>query len=179
MKNARSIYWGIIVIGLIIVSGGIYYLLDGFDPVKVYFFNGATRTVIGKEYYIPNDHKIFRTKMDSATIDLENETLKGKLTTVVYQDQWINKDSIHCFIGASQDSIKEALRIPPGYDCKKFSTNRIYRIFITQNQWTQPTPETIEEIMAIKSMEEGDVFQPLTFELYHRDKSLHVEKWVK
>ncbi|MEM0940587.1 MAG: hypothetical protein AAF600_10235 [Bacteroidota bacterium] len=179
MKSIRPIYWGVIVIGLMIVLVGIYHLLGGFDPIKVNFFDGATRTVIGKEYYIPNDHKTFRTKMDSATIDLENGTLIGKLTTVVYQDGWIKKDSIHCFIGASQDSIKEVLRVPPGYDYRRFSTNRIYRVIITQNQWTQPTPETIEEIMEIKSTEEGDTLQPFTFELYYRNRSLYVEKWIK
>ncbi len=179
MKKARSFYTLIIVVCLLVISVGIYYILGGFDPIEVYFFDGTNRTVVGKEYYLPDQRKDFFEKLDSAKADLLQGTLKGNLTAVIYQNDWKKKDSIHCFIGASQDSVKGVLRIPAGYEYKQFETNKIYKVFITQNRWIQPTPGTIEEIMEVKSIEEGEVLHPYSFELYYRDGSFSVEKWVK
>ena len=91
----------------------------------------------------------------------------------------MEKDSIHCFIGASRDSIQGLVRIPAGYLYKQFTTDKVYKIFMTKSGWVRPLPETIEEIMKVRSIEEGEVLQPLTFELYYEDGSFSVEKWVK
>ena len=147
--------------------------------MEVYFFGGTDRTVIGKEYFIPDDKKDFYIKMDSAKADLLSGMLKGKLTAVIYQDEWRERDSLHCFIGASQDSVKGVVRLPAGYEYKQFSTDRIYKIFITQSGWVIPSPKSIEETLEVKSIEEGEVLQPITFELYYEDGSLSVEKWVR
>ncbi len=179
MKKHRSFYTVIIVVCILIISVGVYYLLGGFDPIRIYYFAGTNRTVIGKEYYLPDQRKDFWEKLDSAKADLLDGTIKGNLVAVVYQDEWTDRDSIHCFIGASQDSTQGVLRIPAGYEYKQFETERIYKVFMTQNRWIQPTPGTIEEIMEVKSIEEGEVLQPYSFELYYRDGSSSVEKWVK
>ncbi|MEM7298066.1 MAG: hypothetical protein AAF391_07350, partial [Bacteroidota bacterium] len=83
------------------------------------------------------------------------------------------------FIGASQDDINGVVRMPAGYQYKHFKTDRIYRIFITQHPLVMPTPDEIEQMMEIKAIEEGELLQPVTFELYYEDNSLSVEKWVK
>ena len=153
--------------------------MGGFDEIEVYFFEGRERTVIGKEYFIPNDDNSFIEKMDNAKAALMAGTLRGKLTSVIYQDEWMEKDSIHCFIGASRDSIQGLVRIPAGYLYKQFTTDKVYKIFMTKSGWVRPLPETIEEIMKVRSIEEGEVLQPLTFELYYEDGSFSVEKWVK
>jgi len=178
MKRASVIYIVIIVISLSIISGSLYYLLGGFDPVEIYFFNGMTRTVIGREYILPDDNKHFRQQMDSTKADLSDGILKGTLTAVVYSDEDL-QDSIRYFIGASQDSIKGVARVPAGFDYRQYRTKRIYKLFITQSDWVSPTPQKIEELMLIKSIEEGEILKTYTFELYYEDGSRSVEKWVK
>jgi len=177
--KSRIPYIVVIIICLTIISIGTYYVLGGFDKTEVYFFEGTERTVIGKEHFIPDDRKSFEMVMDSAKADLLKGLLKGKLTAVIFQDEWQERDSIHCFIGTAQDSIKGVVRLPVDYEYQKFSTNRIYKIFVTQSMWVVPSPEKIEEIMGVKSIEEGEVLQPITFELYYEDGSFSVEKWVK
>ncbi|MBC6401965.1 MAG: hypothetical protein GDA37_13355 [Ekhidna sp.] len=75
--------------------------------------------------------------------------------------------------------IKGVARIPAGFDYRQYRTEKIYKIFITQSDWIRPTPESIEEMMLIKSIEEGEVLKPYTFELYYQDGSFSVEKWIQ
>lgn len=177
MKRAKVIYLSIIIVCLSIISFSTYFILGGFDPIEIYFFEGTTRTVTGNEYVIPN--RQFASKMDSVKSKLTEFKLKGRLTSVIYQDGSVSEDSIHCFIGVSQDSVKGVQRMPAGFDYKLFQTDKIYKIFITQHPLVRPVPETIEEIMQAKASEEGEVLQPYTFELYYQDGSLSIEKWVK
>jgi len=178
MKRAKAFYLSFIVACLAIIAGCIYYLMGGFDPVEIYFFEGNTRTVIGREYVLRDDNKYFQREMDSIYADIQAGTLKGMLTAVIYQDEHL-KDSTRYFLGASQDGSKGVARVPAGFDYRQFSTDRIYKIFITQSGWVSPTPKEIEEIMQVKSIEEGEILKPYTFELYYKDGSFSVEKWVK
>ncbi|GAB4233752.1 MAG: hypothetical protein Tsb0034_07110 [Ekhidna sp.] len=179
MQRAKFLYLTIIIICLVIISFSTYYTLGGFDPVEVYFFDGTNRTVIGNAHYIPNQGKDFRQRMDSVKAEIDAGKLKGRLTAIIYQHDSIPDDSVLCFIGASQDGSKGVMRMPAGYEYRQFKTNRIYRIFITQHPLARPNPEEIEQIMELKSIEEGEVLQPHTFELYYQDGSLSIEKWVK
>ncbi|MDE0472766.1 MAG: hypothetical protein OXH57_12585 [Ekhidna sp.] len=178
MKRARAIYLAIIVISLSIISVSLYYVLGGFDPIKIYFFDGTTRTVIGREYVLPDDNKYFQHQMDSIKSDMSDGNLRGMLTAVVYQDEEL-QDSIRYFIGASQDSIRGVARVPAGFDYRQFRTRKIYKIFITQSHWISPTPQKMEELMLIRSIEEGEILKPYTFEIYYEDGSFSIEKWVK
>ena len=144
MKKAKTLYFVIIAVCLSAISAGVYFILGGFDPVEIYFFNGTTRTVIGREYILADDNKYFQQQMDSAKADLLRGNLTGMLTAVVYQDEDL-KDSIRYFIGASQDSIEGVVRVPAGFDYRQYRTERIYKIFVTQSGWVSPTPEEIEE----------------------------------
>lgn len=182
MQRAKYLYLSVIILCLVIISGCIYYVLGGFDPVEVYLFDGpAERTVIGKEYFLPaNDNsKEYNERMTEAWQDIQNGTLKGQLTSVIYVNDTLSKDSIHCFIGASFEEIKGVMRMPSGYEYRQFTTNRIYKIFVTQHALARPTPEENEQLMQVRSIEEGEVLQPYTFELYYEDNSLSIEKWVK
>ncbi len=147
--------------------------------MEVYYFEGINRTVIGKEYFLPDDNKTFREKMDSIRMDLTAGILKGKLAAVIYQDEWNESDSLHCFVGVAQDSVKGVVRLPSGYEYQQFETSRIYKVFMTQSRWVIPSPESIEEVLTVKSIEQGEVLQPITFELYYEDGSFSVEKWVR
>lgn len=178
MKKAKTRYLVIIVTCLMLIAGGMYYVLGGFDPVEIYLMNGTTRTVIGREYVLPKDNKYFQQRMDSTKAAILDGNLKGKLTAVVYQDEQLI-DSIRYFIGASQDSIKGVARVPAGFDYRQYRTSKIYKIFITQSGWIRPTPASIEEMMQVKSIEEGEILKSYTFELYYEDGSFSVEKWVK
>lgn len=150
--------------------------------MEVYFFDGsAERTVIGKEYFLPgNDNsKAYHQRLGEAWEDIQQGVLKGKLTSIIYQNDTLSGDSVHCFIGASFEEIKGVMRMPSGYEYRQFRTGRIYKIFVTQHQLARPTPEENEELLQVKSIEQGEVLQPITFELYYEDNSLSVEKWVK
>lgn len=179
MQKSVYLYLSIIVVCVLIISTSVYYGLGGFEKTEIFFFEGTTRGVIGREHLIPNDRKTYFEKMDSARMDLQNGKLKGNLTSIIYNNSHLEGDSIRCFIGAFQDGVSGVVRMPAGFEFRQFKTDRIYKIFLTQHLIVRPTPGKIEEILEVKSIEEGELLQPFTFEIYYEDNSMSIEKWVK
>lgn len=179
MKRAKLIYSAIIVVCLIIIMWSTYYTLGGFDPVEVFVMEGKERTVIGKEYIEKYDYDAFGKKMKETRKAIDSGRLKGMLTVVFFENDTIGSDSIHYFLGASKDEVKNVVMLPAGYDYKEFETNKILKVFMTQHPLVRPNPEEINELMEIKAIEEGVVLQPVWFELYYQDESLSVEYWAK
>jgi len=179
MLRAKIIYSVIIVVCLGIIAWSTYYTLGGFDPVEVYVMEGNERTVIGKEYIESYDYEEFHARMQETIAQIDSGRLKGMLTVVVYENENIGKDSIHYFLGASQDVIKNVVRLPAGYEYKEFRTEKVFKMFITQHFLVRPSPEEIDELAQIKAIEEGVILQPLSFELYYEDQSLSVERWAQ
>lgn len=179
MKRAKLIYSAIIVVCLIIIMWSTYYTLGGFDSVEVFVMEGKERTVIGKEYIEKYDYDAFGKKMKETRKAIDSGKLKGMLTVVFFENDTIGPDSIHYFLGASKDEVKNVVMLPAGYQYNEFKTDKVFKAFITQHWLVRPSPEKIKELMEIKAIEEGEVLQPLSFELYYKDKSLSVEYWAK
>ena len=172
-------YSVIIVLCLIIIAWSTYYTLGGFDPVEIFIMEGKERTVIGKEYIEKYRLADFDIRMLETRAAIDSGRLNGMLTVVFFKNETIGSDSVHYFIGASVDEVKDVFRLPAGYDFREFKSEKIFKIFITQHWLVQPLPEEIEELMQIKSIEEGEVLTPFWFEMYYEDESLSVEYWAK
>ncbi len=179
MKRAKQFYLAIIILCLIIIGFSTYYTLGGFDPVDVFVMEGKGRTVIGKEYIEKYDYDAFGEKMKETRASIDSGKLRGMLTVVMFENEEIGKDSIHYFLGASVDEISDVLRLPAGYDYQEFRTDKLFKIFLTQHPLVMPTPDEMKELAQIKAIEEGEVLQPFSFELYYEDESLSVEFWSK
>ena len=117
-----------------------YYTLGGFDKLEVYSFVGGSRTVIGKHYIGGAQSQDIKMLVDEVKEMVDNERLKGQFTLVEYLSDTIAEDSVHLFIGASFEGIKNVLEIPAGYTYEEFSTRKIYRTFITQHPMVRPYP---------------------------------------
>lgn len=179
MKRAKQLYLVIIVICLMVIAWSTYYTLGGFDPVEIFVLDAKERTVIGKEYidkYRPSD---FDMRMRETKAEIDSGRLKGMLTVIFFENETIGKDSVHYFIGASNEEIKNVLRLPAGYSYKEFRTTKVFKVFMTQHVLVRPTPEKIAEMVQVKSIEEGVVLQPMSFELYYPDRSFSVEYWAR
>ena len=172
-------YSVIIVLCLIIIAWSTYYTLGGFDPVEIFIMEGKERTVIGKEYIEKYRLADFDIRMLETRTAIDSGRLNGMLTVVFFKNETIGSDSVHYFIGASVDEVKDVFRLPAGYDFREFKSEKIFKIFITQHWLVQPLREEIEELMQIKSIEEGEVLTPFWFEMYYEDESLSVEYWAK
>ncbi len=179
MKRAKQLYLAIIILCLLIIAWSTYYTLGGFDPVEVYVMKGAERTVIGKEYIEKYRYSEFSQRIEEAKMEVDSGKLKGMLTVIFFQNDTIGSDSVHYFIGASKEEIKDVLRLPAGYTYREFRTDKIFKVFMTQHVLVRPTPEEVGELVQIKAIEEGAVLQPFSFELYYPDRSFSVEYWSR
>ncbi|MEQ9402028.1 MAG: hypothetical protein RIM99_00470 [Cyclobacteriaceae bacterium] len=179
MKKAKQFYLSIIVICLIIISVSIYYSLGGFEKMQVFEFDGTGRTVIGRHYigrYTSDKVKDFYLETKAL---IDSGKLKGRVALVEYKNDTIGQDSVHLFIGASFDEIRSILEIPSGYTYEEYKTSKIYRVFITQHPLVRPTPDKVRSLLEVKSIEDGKVLQPYSFDIYYPDGSWCTEAWVK
>ncbi len=179
MNRAKWIYITIIVACLGITLVATYYSLGGFDKLEVYAFEGSSRTVIGQHYIGEAKSPDIRMLVDEVKEMVDNERLKGQFTLVEYFDDAISEDSIHLFIGASFEGIKNVLELPAGYTFEEFNTRKIYRAFITQHPLVRPYPAEIRSMMEVRAIEDGEVLAPFTFDIYYDDGSLRTESWVR
>lgn len=179
MKNAKRIYLAIIVGCLSIIAVSVYYVLGGFEKPQVFVFEGAERTVIGKHYIGKYRPKHINGLLQETKMQIDSGQLQGQLTLIEYLDENIGRDSTHLFIGASIDEIRSILEIPSGFTYEEFRTSQIYRVFITQNVWVRPQPTEIRSLIEVKSIEDGKVLAPYTFDVYYDDGSWCTEGWVR
>ncbi|MEP5613224.1 MAG: hypothetical protein ABJP45_13310 [Cyclobacteriaceae bacterium] len=178
MKRASWIYLIIIVVCLVITFVATYYTLGGYDKVEVYEAEGGNRTVIGRHYIGPQTSDINEV-MEEIKAMVDEGRLRGQLTMVEYHNDTIGADSVHYFIGASFEEIRNILEIPSGLTYEEFTTSKIYQVFITQHPLVRPFPAEIRSLIEVRSIEDGVVLAPYTFDVYYSDGSLRTEVWVK
>ncbi|MEM9337123.1 MAG: hypothetical protein AAGA66_00220 [Bacteroidota bacterium] len=168
----------VIIICLITITFSIYYGIGGFDPITVYEYGAADRTVVGKHYIGKFPPRRVRNFIKEAKALIDSGRLKGALTLVEFQNDTIGSDSIHLFIGASFDEIRNILEIPSGFSYEEFQTDKVYQVFITQHPLVQPLPNEVKELMQDKATEAGRILQPVIFDIYYEDGSLRTEGWA-
>lgn len=160
------------------IFGTTYYSLGGFDELQVFSFEGAERTVIGRHFVGREPSEEIEQIVLETKEMVENGRLKGQFTMVIYQDETLGEDSVHYFIGASFDEIRNILELPSGFTYEEFKTNKIYRVFITQHPLVRPFPDEVQSMIEVRSIEDGEVLSPYTFDIYYEDGSLRTEGWV-
>ena len=178
MNQKKVLYSAIILVCLGIIFTSVYYSLGGFTKTEVYVFEGASRTVIGKHHIGKNNPEKIEEAMLEAKSMIESGSLKGELVLVEFFDDTLSNNSTHYFIGASFDEIRNILELPSGFTYEEFKTDKIYRVFITQHPLVRPLPSDIRSMMEVKAIEDGEVLQPFSFDLYYQDGSLRIESWA-
>ncbi|MEP0984531.1 hypothetical protein [Ekhidna sp.] len=179
MKRAKQFYLAVIVVCIVIIVWSVYYTLGGFDPVEVFVMEGKERTVIGKEYIERYNREEWGSHILETKAAIDSGKLKGQLTIVYFDNKNIGKDSLHYFVGASVEEIRDVLRLPAGYDYREFRTSKVFKVFLTQHDLVKPSRDEVMSLMEVKAIEEGAVLQPLSFDLYYSDGSLSSEAWAR
>lgn len=179
MKNAKQLYLSIIVVSLVVITISIYYTLGGFEEQEVFVFDGGKRTVIGKHHIGKFPPRSVQEFLSETKALIDSGRLQGRVALVEFQNDTIGSDSTHLFVGAAFEEIRSILKIPAGLTYEEFHTDKIYRVFITQNSWVRPTPNAIRSLLEVKAIEDGEVLAPYTFDLYYSDGSLCTEAWTK
>lgn len=178
MKRASWIYLIIIIVCLVITFVATYYALGGYDKVAVYTTEGSSRTVIGR-HYLGSQSSDINEVMDEIKTMVDEGRLRGQLTMVEYQNDTIGADSVHYFIGASFEEIRNILEIPSGFSYEEYTTSKIYQVFITQHHMVRPLPTEVRSMIEVQSIQDGEVLAPYTFDVYYSDGSLRTEAWVR
>ncbi len=179
MNRARWLYLSIIIFCLTVIVFTTYYTLGGFDESQVYVFEGGSRTVIGKQFIGDAGSSQIDELVQEARALIDNGRLTGQFVLVEYQNDTIGEDSVHLYIGAALEEIRNVLEIPSGYSYEEFTTDKIYRVFITQHPLVRPFPAEIRSLIEVRAIQEGEVLAPYTFDIYYDDGSLRTEAWVR
>jgi len=175
MKFQRNLYLFIIIVCILILSTIAYKMLGGFGEIEVFEYGAKERTVVGVAYFGKHKDKKLDSIRAKTIADIQSNKLKGQLTIVDYH--YDSRDSVKFFIGASFEELKNVIGLPSGYDYREFSTEKVYKVFITQNFFVRPIPEKVEEIVSTQAMVDSVSLAHYSFELYYEDGSLSVEYW--
>lgn len=147
--------------------------------MDVFVMEGKERTVIGREYREKFNKEAYHYRMLENRAAIDSGKLKGMFTVVFFEDKTLGADSVHYFLGAAVDEVNDVIRVPAGYDYREFSTDKIFKVFLSQHWLVRPLPEEVRQAAQLKAIEEGEVLAPYWFEMYYQDESLTVEHWAR
>lgn len=176
IKWQRIVYLAIIVVFLAGIITSVYYLLGGFEPIKVYKMESENRVMVGKTFYnhyTSGDPVEFGKRCREL---LENKEIEGVLTIIRYQNDTIPDDKILQFIGITLDY--DMAEIPRDFDVEEVKTGTRYGVFLTMHVLVQPRPPKIEAMIREAAAANSDKLQDLFVEFRYLDNSLSVEGWV-
>lgn len=176
VKRARYLYLSLIVIFLAIIISSVFYILGGFDEIKVYVLDPESRVVVGKQFNTrytstaPRDFGIYCREL------LENNELEGTLTTITYLNDTLESDEVSMFIGVTLTS--DMAEIPQDFEIREFKPARRYAVFLSMHVLVQPRPPKIEGMLNAAAQANGDELENYFMELRYPDYSLSVEGWA-
>ncbi|WP_421891481.1 hypothetical protein [Marinoscillum sp.] len=173
----RYFYLSLIILFLTIIIGSIYYMLGGFDEVKVYRLDPIERTVAGQMFV---SHYTDQAPIDFGTRCREmiaNKDIDGTLTIITFHNDTLPKNQIARFIGISLAA--EMSEIPESFEVRQFQSNARYAVFLSMHVLVQPRPHKIESMLHAKAQEEGDELEDFFMEIRFPDNSLIVEGWAR
>lgn len=176
IKTKRNVYLVLIVIFITIIITSIYYLLGGFEEVKVYRLEPTVRTVVGKYFAKPGsdsaaDHrKLCRDLVESGDIS-------GLLTEVIFLVDTAENQEAGRFVGISLD--EDIAEVPREFEIREFESGARFAVFLDMHFLVQPRPPKIEAMLIKRAEEEGFELSNFFFSLVYSDGSRSVEGWAR
>lgn len=177
VKYQRIGYLVLIIIFLGIIVTSVYYMMGGFEEVKVYKLESVNRTVAGKQFvahYTSDEPIEFGTRCREM---IENGEIDGTLSIITYQSDTLRDTHIAQFIGITLNS--EMAEIPDDFEVKELTTGTRYAVFLSMHVLVQPRPHKIEAMLHAAAQEDANELQDQFFQLRYPDNSLSVEGWVE
>lgn len=171
----RNIYAALSLFFLATIAVSSYYLMGGFDPIKVYQLEPKNRLVAGK-YFVPGtytneayEHGVMCKEL------IASGEMSGLLTDIVYLQDTLPGE-LGRFIGISLD--EEVTEIPSGFEVRTFeSKSPRFAVFMSMHVLVRPRPPKIEAMLLAKAQEDGYELRPLFFHMTYADNSATVEGW--
>ena len=93
------IYVSLILFFITIIITSVYFLLGGFEEVKVYEMAGEERLVAGRHYIGPSSSKIIKTYFEESRALVLDSAIHGTLTVIAYNNDSIPSREAEYFIG--------------------------------------------------------------------------------
>lgn len=176
VKLLRYFYFGLMVLFVGIIITSVYYILGGFDQVRVYSLEPEGRVVVGKQFntrYTDNAPREFGLQCKEL---IESNELEGTLTTITYKSDTLDPKEVSIFIGITLAN--DMAEIPEGFEIREFPPAKRYAVFLSMHVLVQPRPYKVEAMLQESARENGDELEDFFFELRYPDNSLSVEGWV-
>lgn len=174
--NQRNLYLVLIAFFVAIILASAYYLLGGFEEVRVYQLAPTTRIVAGKYFDNPETKAAYDHVQYCGELVYERK-IDGIPTEVIYLNDSITGEEAGAFIGISLN--EDIAEIPVGFDVREFESDVRFAVFLTMHFIVQPTRTKIESMLYNKAQEEGYELKNYFFVLNYQDGSRSVEGWVK
>lgn len=170
-------YWLIALLSVGTIATCVYYLLGGFQEIKVVESYNNTYSVAGKHFTGSMKSDTLRTYFEEVREQLTEKKLRGELCIVNYRDPNLKNTEVHQFIGIRLDD--EIAEIPSGFDVIELESTQTFKVALVMHPLVRPNPEKIEGLVHDYAQERGIELQELSMEILFQDNSVLVEMFAQ
>ncbi len=167
----------IIVFSLSVIGVSLYYLLGGFEEIRVYKLPGESKIVVGKHFIGKQTHRDIRKYFNEAQQLVLDSAIMGTLVRIINDNDSLEGDQVDFFIGVMIDG--EMAEVPLGFTVNEYYPTNRFAIFMGMNKWVRPSSARIDVMLSGEAEKSGfDSSQGIIAELYYIDDSMSVELWL-
>jgi len=177
LASQKRLYGGLIVFFLSISLTTTYYLLGGFQEVKVYKLPSETKLIAGKYFYTTYSDEAPQTHFDQCVELILEGSVKGVITTVDYLPDTLNEKMRMQFIGITLE--KRMAELPAGFEVREYKSKERFVATLSMNPIVRPPIPTIENMLEEVAKKENYKLQDFFIRMRYPDNSVQVEAWAK
>ncbi|MBV6644713.1 MAG: hypothetical protein KI790_04655 [Cyclobacteriaceae bacterium] len=167
------IYVLVSAVSLIVIGYSVYYLLGGFDKIKVYQIEGGKWSVAGQYFEGEYSPRTIESYFERARDLILEKRMEGTLCVVNYYTDDMGEDNVKLFVGVMLG--KDMTEIPQGFEVREFEAEKKLAVFLSMHPLVRPTPPKIHGLIFGEAQELNVQLQDYFFELYYQDNSMSIE----
>jgi hypothetical protein len=176
MKVRFYLYLSIGILSLFIAGTSIYYLLGGFEEVRVYELSGANKVIVGRSFTGRQNSPVIEKYFTESKALILDSAIIGTLTVVQYKNDTLTGNEAQLFIGITLEN--EMAEIPSNYSVIELKSPKRFAVFLGMHPLVFPSPDKIETMLKSKAQEMGYDLEDYFVELHYIDNSMSVEGWT-
>jgi hypothetical protein len=145
IKTSRIFYGSLIVVFITIISLSIYYLLGGYNEMKLYRAEPENRVLFGKFFDTVHDSQ-FASHGSKCRQMIEEGSINGRLTVMLYPNDSLKDSELDRFVGIS--TTEEMVEVPSDFEIIEIDLpERIVLEMADMHLLVQPRPDKVEEMI--------------------------------
>ena len=173
IKRKKYIYWLVSFVSLMIILLSIYYLLGGFDSVRIERIESGRYSVVGK-WVKGSAVRKEESELFSELKQLrQSGTVEGELCLIDFQNDTLTNHEVVHFMGILLMS--DVFKMPQGYEVFEIDAKSTYMAALSMHPLVMPNTGKAQALLEETAAKDSVILDPMTLEIYYEDNSVMVQ----